>query len=220
MDARALGGAASLVLSASLVRLGWIAPMGGSRPRQEKRRHGPFVRAGRGPVAWACVAALLCVLMAGGRADADLRPPARSRGEPPMRFVRVSSVDPACEPNCPEWLSAEGRIEPGSAPAFAEAINRLGPRRLPILIHSPGGSVTDAMAMGKLVRARGLAVAVARTLLRNCSETAPQMPGRAGRRDHRRRDLRLCLRAGARRRRRAVGRPGPVGRRASDHDGL
>ena len=97
-----------------------------------------------------------------------------------MRFVRVVGADPACEPNCPEWLSAEGRIEPGSAPAFAEAINRLGARRLPILIHSPGGSVTDAMAMGKLIRARGLAVVVARTLLRNCSETAPRCPDGPG----------------------------------------
>jgi len=146
--------------------------MGGSRPHQEKRRHRPAARA--------CVAALLCVLAAGGRAYADLRPPARSRGEPPMRFVRVVSADPACEPNCPEWLSAEGRIEPGSAPAFAEAINRLGARRLPILIHSPGGSVTDAMAMGKLIRAKGLAVAVARTLIQNCSETAPRCPDGPG----------------------------------------
>src|SRR5580704_4387237 len=101
---------------------------------------------------------------------ADLRPRARPRAAPPMRFVRVTSADPACEPNCPEWLSAEGRIEPGSAPAFAEAVNRLGARRLPILIHSPGGSVTDAIAMGKLIRAKGLAVAVARTLMQNCSE--------------------------------------------------
>jgi len=145
--------------------------MGGSWPRQEKRRHGP--------AAIACVAALL-ILAAGGRADADLRPPARSRGEPPMRFVRVVSADPACKPNCPEWLSAEGRIEPGSAPAFAEAISRLGGRRLPILIHSPGGSVTDAIAMGKLIRAKGLAVAVARTLVRNCPETAPRCPDGPG----------------------------------------
>ena len=145
-----------------------------------------------------------------GRAYADLRPPARSRGAPPMRFVRVTSADPACEPNCPEWLSAEGRIEPGSAPAFAEAVNRLGARRLPILIHSPGGSVTDAMAMGKLIRAKGLAVAVARTLMQNCSETAPRCPDGPGVGDHRRRDLRIRLRAGAGRRRRAAGRPGSV----------
>ncbi len=36
------------------------------------------------------------------------------------------------------------------------------------------------MAMGKLIRARGLAVAVARTLLRNCSETAPRCPDGPG----------------------------------------
>ena len=37
------------------------------------------------------------------------------------------------------------------------------------------------MAIGKLVRASGLAVAVARTLfLRNCSETAPRCPDEPG----------------------------------------
>jgi hypothetical protein len=113
---------------------------------------------------------------------ADLRPPARPRGAPPMRFVRVVSADPACQPNCPEWLSAEGRIEPGAARAFAEAVERLNGRRLPILIHSPGGSVPDAAAMGELIRAKGLAVAVARTLITNCPEASakcPDGPGRA-----------------------------------------
>jgi hypothetical protein len=113
---------------------------------------------------------------------ADLRPPARPRGAPPMRFARVVSADPACQPNCPEWLSAEGRIEPGAARAFAEAVERLNGRRLPILIHSPGGSVPDAAAMGELIRAKGLAVAVARTLITNCPEASakcPDGPGRA-----------------------------------------
>jgi hypothetical protein len=146
-------------------------------PMWESRRQ---VKRGRGPHALAIFVALLCGLMASWRADADLRPPARSRGAPPMRFVRVVSADPACAPNCPEWLSAEGRIEPGSAPAFAEAVNRLGGRRLPILIHSPGGSVADAIAMGRLIRAKGLAVAVGRTLMQNCSETAPRCPDGPG----------------------------------------
>jgi hypothetical protein len=91
-----------------------------------------------------------------------------------MRFVRVISADPACQPNCPEWLSAEGRIEPGSATAFAAAIDSLKGRRLPILLHSLGGSAPDAMAMGALIRASGLAVAVARTLITDCPETAPK----------------------------------------------
>jgi hypothetical protein len=143
------------------------------RPPHDKRRHGP--------AALAFVLALLGLLAAGARATADLRPPARMRGEPPMRFVRVVSSDPACAPNCSEWLSAEGRILPGAATGLAEAVERLNGRRLPILIHSPGGSVPDAMAMGELIRAKGLAVAVARTLIMNCPERAPRCPDGPGR---------------------------------------
>jgi hypothetical protein len=111
---------------------------------------------------------------------ADLRPRARPRGAPPMRLVRVTSADPACKPNCPEWLSAEGRIEPGSATSSPDAIANLKGRRLPILIHSPGGSVADAGAMGELIRAKGLVVAVARTLITNCPETSPKCPDGPG----------------------------------------
>ncbi len=146
-----------------------------SRAAQRKRQPGLAART--------FALALLGLLATTTLASADLRPPPpRPRGAPPMRFVRVVSADPACEPNCPEWLSAEGRIEPGSARAFAEAVERLNGRRLPILIHSPGGSVPDAMAMGELIRAKGLAVAVARTLIMNCPESAlkcPDGPGKA-----------------------------------------
>jgi hypothetical protein len=111
---------------------------------------------------------------------ADLRPRARPRIAPPMRFVRVTSAEAACKPDCPEWLSAEGRIEPGTAKAFADAIANLKGRRLPVLIHSPGGSVADAGGMGELIRAKGLAVAVARTLIANCPEASPKCPDGPG----------------------------------------
>ncbi len=135
-------------------------------------------RRGRRPGARVFALALLGLLAAA--ASADLRPPARPRGAPLMRFVRVVSADPACQPNCPEWLSVEGRIAPGSARAFADAIANLKGRRLPILIHSPGGSVPDAAAMGELIRAKGLAVAVARTLIANCRDAAPKCPDGPG----------------------------------------
>src|SRR5580698_3049242 len=111
---------------------------------------------------------------------ADLRPRARPRIAPPMRFVHVTSAEAACKPDCPEWLSAEGRIELGTAKVFAVAIANLKGRRLPILIHSPGGSVADAGAMGELIRAKGLAVAVARTLITNCPEASPKCPDGPG----------------------------------------
>ena len=142
--------------------------MGDGRAPDHKRR--------LGPAAQAFAFALLGMLAAGAPARADLRPPARMRSEPPMRFVRVVSADAACAPNCPEWLSAEGRIEPGTARGLAQALAALKGRRLPILIHSPGGSVPDAIGMGELIRARGLAVAVARTLITNCPERAPKCP--------------------------------------------
>ena len=104
------------------------------------------------------------------------------RGAPPIRFVRVISAEPACAPDCPEWLSAEGRIGPGAAADLAEALARLDGRRENGLGSATGGSVADAMAMGELIRARGLTVAVARTLITDCPERAPRCasgPGRA-----------------------------------------
>ena len=113
---------------------------------------------------------------------ADSKSPARPRPHPThaMRFVRVTSAEAACKPNCPEWLSAEGQIVAGSAKAFADAIASLKGRRLPILIHSPGGSVVDAAKMGELIREKGLAVAVARTLIADCPDISPKCPDGPG----------------------------------------
>jgi hypothetical protein len=146
--------------------------MAENRPPQRKQPLRVAVRA--------LAVSLLCLIAT--PSYAEFRPQTRPRAVPPMRFVRVVGADPACKPNCPEWLSAEGRIEPGSATAFADAVANLKGRRLPILIHSPGGSVADAAAMGELIRAKGLAVAVARTLIANCPEAAakcPEGPGTA-----------------------------------------
>ncbi len=144
--------------------------MAEDRPPQRKRRFRQ--------VAWALALAASGLLAP--PSYADLRPRSRSRVMPPMRFVHVTSADPACKPNCPEWLSAEGRIEPGTAKAFANVVANLKGRRLPILIHSPGGSVADAGAMGELIRAKSLAVAVARTLITNCPEASPKCPDGPG----------------------------------------
>ena len=85
-----------------------------------------------------------------------------------MRFVRVMSHGAACQPNCPEWISAEGKIVTGSADALGRVVDALNGRRLPIFINSAGGSVEDAMAMGRVIRAKRLAVAVAHTAIDPC----------------------------------------------------
>jgi hypothetical protein len=90
-----------------------------------------------------------------------------------MRFVRVMSGGPACEPNCPEWISAEGKIVRGSAEALERVVGALDGRRLPIFINSAGGSVEDAMAMGRLIRSKRLAVAVVHTRIAPCPASVP-----------------------------------------------
>src|ERR1700746_256251 len=90
-------------------------------------------------MAASAVVALAGFLAASSGALADLKLPPRPRGDPPMRIVRVMSSDPACEPNCPEWISAEGMILPGTAGAFRKAILGLGGRRLPGFLFFPRG---------------------------------------------------------------------------------
>jgi hypothetical protein len=102
------------------------------------------------------------------RADTATGPHASPNAAQPMRFVRVRSDSDACSPNCPEWISAEGKIVTGSADALERTLNAIGSRRLPIVVNSAGGSVRDAMEMGHLIRAKRLAVVVARTTLAHC----------------------------------------------------
>ena len=90
----------------------------------------------------------------------------------PMRFVRVRSDDAACRPDCPEFISAEGKIVTGSADALERTLKAAGGRRLPIVINSAGGAVEDAMAMGRLIRARHLAVVVGHTTIARCPPSA------------------------------------------------
>ncbi|MBV9286973.1 MAG: hypothetical protein JO288_03980 [Hyphomicrobiales bacterium] len=144
------------------------------------------------PLRWraGALAFLLALATVSSGALADFRIPARLPGlatspraprEGPLRIIRVTSVDPACGAECPEWISAEGSIPPGAAARFERTLADLKGRRLPVLISSHGGSVSDAMKIGALIRERHLAVAVARTLIANCAEHAAQCPDAKGR---------------------------------------
>jgi hypothetical protein len=57
-------------------------------------------------------------------------------------------------------LVATGMIAPGSADTFAAEVNARGEYIKTIVLASPGGSVGDALEMGRLIRARGFATEV------------------------------------------------------------
>ena len=91
-----------------------------------------------------------------------------------MRFVVVRGSNPLCNPDCPEWVSAEGTIVASTADTLRQTLDKIGGRRLPMVINSPGGDLQAALAAGRLIRERGLDVAVARTDFLDCD------PGMAG----------------------------------------
>ena len=92
------------------------------------------------------------------------------KGFEAMRFTIVRDAGPGCEPHCAEWIAAEGDVVQGSASAFKKVLKAAGKRKLPVFINSRGGSVQDALAIGRLIRGKGLDIAVARTDYEPCAK--------------------------------------------------
>jgi hypothetical protein len=80
--------------------------------------------------------------------------------------------DDACGSGCNEWIAAEGRFDDGSPQRLRAFLNRHSGRKLPIFFSSPGGSVTQALAIGRLMRERGMTAGVARTVPQGCAPTS------------------------------------------------
>lgn len=87
---------------------------------------------------------------------------------PAMQFVIVRSNVAGCEPNCPQWISAEGAITRQSPALFKKFLKQVGKKRLPVLITSAGGDLDAAMILGDLIRARGLDVGIGWTYFDGC----------------------------------------------------
>jgi hypothetical protein len=68
-------------------------------------------------------------------------------------------------------LRATGTIEPGTAKIFADEVEKRGSYIKTIVLHSPGGSVTDALEMGRLIRKRNFTTQVEAG--RYCASSCP-----------------------------------------------
>jgi hypothetical protein len=87
--------------------------------------------------------------------------------DPPMKVVIVRDSADDCEPLCPQWISAEGRITSATPALFKKAIAAMGKARLPVLIQSGGGEVRAALQIGRMIREHNLDVAVGWTMFRD-----------------------------------------------------
>jgi hypothetical protein len=91
---------------------------------------------------------------------------------PAIVFYLAKGEAHACGPDCSEWIAAEGAIDRGAAQRLRALLGRLGPRKLPIYFHSPGGAVDDAFEIGKLLRARKMTAGVGLTIPQGCLASA------------------------------------------------
>ena len=108
--------------------------------------------------------ALLCVVLTSAVLAAEPAAPQPKQ----MQFVVVRTNDTACEPTCPEWISAEGAIGAKTPALLKATLKTLGGRKLPIVVFSSGGDREAAMTLGRLIRRGGLDVAVGRTWFVGC----------------------------------------------------
>ncbi|EJZ19742.1 hypothetical protein RCCGEPOP_18698 [Rhizobium sp. Pop5] len=84
----------------------------------------------------------------------------------PMRFIVVRSS--LCQENCPEWISAEGRITAETPARLRKMLKKLGDRKLPVVFRSEGGDVEAAYVIGRMIRKAGLETAVGGSRLKGC----------------------------------------------------
>jgi hypothetical protein len=111
---------------------------------------------------WAlCGLAVLLGLTAASAAEQE---------ELPMQVRIARSAQPGCEPDCAEWISAQGKIVADQTlHLFKSALRRLKGRKLPVFLHSGGGDVRGALAIGRLIRTYGLDTAVIKTGFQACA---------------------------------------------------
>ena len=102
-----------------------------------------------------------------------------------IEFYLAHGDADACGRGCNEWIVAEGKIDLDAALRLRTLLLKLGGRRPPLYVHSPGGSVSGSIALGRLIREQRLTVSVAHTVAVGCdnerlSEAACKARKRSG----------------------------------------
>jgi hypothetical protein len=122
-------------------------------------------------------------------------PSVAQSSQQPMTIGLVRAAHPGCDALCPEFIAMQGVVQPDSHEKLKLVFQALKDRRLPIIVHSPGGNVDAGLAIAAMIRARRLDVGVA--LAEYADACAGAEPGCAAREKGRPPARRLDFTAGA-----------------------
>ena len=98
----------------------------------------------------------------------ETKPSSAWETKKPMTFYVAKGAPNICGDGCSEWIAAEGSIGPHSATKLRELLNRTGRQQLPIIFNSRGGLQTEGIAVGRLLRQRGMKAMIGETLPVEC----------------------------------------------------
>jgi hypothetical protein len=107
------------------------------------------------------------------RAQDDAPPPVGGVTSPQgaMIFYTAHGQDGACGTNCSDWIAAEGIVEWDTFKRLFAFLDRLGERKLPMVLHNWGaGNLKVATSLGKIIRDHGLDVRAGATIVADCAK--------------------------------------------------
>jgi hypothetical protein len=97
--------------------------------------------------------------------------PSAQDGMPPLKnpmiFYLARGEPNSCGLGCSEWIAAEGTLANGTAERMRAFLKRHSGKR-PIYFSSAGGITSESIAIGRLMRERGMTAGVARTVPLGC----------------------------------------------------
>jgi hypothetical protein len=74
----------------------------------------------------------------------------------------------SCGPGCDRWIAIEGNVDQDAASRIRRFLRDVKDSQRPIYLHSPGGAVEQAYAIGRLLRSRKAVARVGQTIVAAC----------------------------------------------------
>jgi hypothetical protein len=90
------------------------------------------------------------------------------------RLIIYLAKGPAnsCGPGCDRWIAIEGNVDQDAASRVRRFMRDVKDTQRPIYLHSPGGAVEQAYAIGRLLRSRKAVARVGQTIVADCGAAA------------------------------------------------